>query len=73
MSDNSMYGKASKRHLKVYRGHYLRKHRRIFIPHPVIRLSGLYLVNLNFQIGDTIEICAEYGVITIIKVNPENA
>jgi hypothetical protein len=72
MSHSSTNGKASKRHLKVYRGHFQLGHRHTFKSHPVIRLGGLYLTHLDFQIGDAIEVSTEQGRIIITKVNPAN-
>ncbi|MCX6350639.1 MAG: hypothetical protein NTX03_02130 [Bacteroidetes bacterium] len=36
---------------------------------PMIRLSGKYLIEKNFKVGDSIEVCIEQGKITIIKLN----
>ena len=64
--------KSSKRQLKVYRGHHQLRYRHTFKAHPVIRLGGLYLSQLDFQIGDAIEVTTEQGRIIITKVKPEN-
>ncbi len=37
-------------------------------PHPVIRLSGKYLENFGFVIGDTVEVYLDQNQITIKKV-----
>ena len=62
--------KLAKRQLKVYKGHYVRGYRHVYVPHPVIRIGGLYLEEFNFKIGDTLEVNVEDGLITISKVNP---
>jgi hypothetical protein len=54
----------SKRLLKVYYNHYPEAKK----PHAVIRLAGFYLSELNFQIGDSIEVLAEPGKIVITKM-----
>ena len=59
----------SKRVLKVYRGHYCSGMRNVYKPHPVIRLGGVYLSALDFQIGDVIEVKVKRGEIVITKVN----
>ncbi len=41
---------ASRRQMKVYRGHFVLKYGRVFKAHPVIRLGGIYLSALDFQI-----------------------
>jgi hypothetical protein len=41
--------------------------------YPVIRMGGIYLAKLNFEIGDTIEVIFEPGRITIMKVDIVNA
>ena len=56
-----------KRRLKVYYGHHSHSYRQ----HPVIRLAGKYLSNLDFKIGDTIEITMELGRISITKLPKE--
>jgi hypothetical protein len=53
-----------KRRLKVYYGHHSSSYRQ----HPVIRLAGKYLSNLDFKIGDTIELTMELGRISITKL-----
>lgn len=58
----------SKRLLKVYRGHYCLRYGHVYKPHPVIRLGGIYLSVLDFQIGDKIEVQTERGKIVITKV-----
>jgi len=60
----------SKRVLKVYRGHHHGSgFRNVYKPHPVIRLGGVYLSTLDFQIGDRIEVKVKRGEIVITKVN----
>ena len=56
-----------KRTMKVYYGH----HSRSFSKHPVIRLGGKYLSNMDFKIGDAIEITTEFGRISIVKIPRE--
>jgi hypothetical protein len=56
-----------KRRLKVYYGH----HGSSYKQHPVIRLAGKYLANLDFKIGDTVEISMELGRISITKILKE--
>lgn len=56
-----------KRRLKIYYGH----HGNSYKQHPVIRLAGKYLSNLDFKIGDTIEITMELGRISIAKLPTE--
>jgi len=53
-----------KRTMKVYYGH----HSHSYGQHPVIRLGGKYLANMDFKIGDTIEIIIELGRISITKL-----
>jgi len=53
----------SKRLMKVYYNHYPEAKE----PHPVIRLGGIYLSRLDFQIGDEIEVVVEPGKIVITK------
>lgn len=53
----------SKRLLKVYYNQYPEAKK----PHPVIRLGGIYLSHLDFQIGDEIEVIVEPGIIMISK------
>ena len=69
----STHRNGSKRKLKVYRGHYQLGFRRIFKPHPVIRIGGHYLTQLGFQVGDMIEVSTEKGRIVITKVNNESS
>ena len=57
----------SKRYLKVYYFH----NGFPYIPIPVIRLGGKYLSNLDFKIGDTIEVVLETGKIVMSKVAVE--
>src|SRR5436190_2243947 len=65
--DEGAKGKPAKRYLKVYRGHFpICRHR--YKAHPVIRLGGIYLAALKFQIGDAIEVATEDGRIVITKV-----
>ena len=56
-----------KRRMKVYYGHNSSSYKR----HPVIRLAGKYLSNLDFKIGDTIEITLGMGSISITKLSKE--
>jgi hypothetical protein len=60
---------SSKRVLKVYRGHHCCGRHHLYKPHPVIRLGGIYLSALDFQIGDVIEVKVKRGEIIITKVN----
>ncbi len=53
---------------KVYRGYQKRSHY-VLKEHPIIRLSGIYLSNFDFEIGDNIEVSTEKGRIVITKVN----
>jgi hypothetical protein len=55
---------SSKRFYKVYYGNYTYTNER----HPLIRLKGKYLNDLNFKIGDVIEITFEDNRIIIEKV-----
>jgi hypothetical protein len=59
----------SKRVLRVYRGHHCSSRHHLYKPHPVIRLGGVYLSALDFQIGDRIEVAVRRGEIVITKVN----
>jgi hypothetical protein len=59
--------KSSKRYLKVYYSHRsLSKHRNK--RQPLIRLEGVYLSALDFQIGDRIKVQVSRGEIVITKV-----
>ena len=49
---------------KVYYGFYPHCKK----PHPVINLKGLYLSRMNFEIGDSIDVVMEPGLITIRKI-----
>lgn len=53
-----------KRILKVYYGH----HGNSYKQHPVIRLGGDYLTQMEFKIGDAIEISMQLGQIIITKL-----
>lgn len=53
-----------KRALKIYYGH----HSHSYEPHPVIRLAGLYLSEMDFKIGDKIEVTIEREQIRIVKL-----
>ena len=53
-----------KRIMTVYYGHHSNSYKR----HPVIRLAGEYLSNVDFKIGDKIEISMEINCIVINKV-----
>ena len=69
-SDSSENTKAGNRCLKVYYGsHHGSKYSR----HPVIRLSGKYLRDFGFKIGDTIEVKLSDGRIEISKAITEKA
>ena len=57
-------GNGKKRLYKVYYGNYAYTNER----HPLIRLKGKYLNELNFKIGDVIEITFEDNRIVIEKV-----
>ena len=61
-SDNS--NGTVKRLYKVYYGNYTYTNER----HPLIRLEGKYLTDINFKIGDVIEITFEDNRIVIEKV-----
>lgn len=65
MDENNGDQKTSKRFLKVYYRHYEHSNK----PHPVIRLAGIYLSQLDFKIGDKIEVSTEPGRIVITKAN----
>ena len=56
-----------KRTLKVYYGYHCGSYKR----HPVIRLGGKYLANMDFKVGDVIEITIESGHIRIEKISNE--
>jgi len=58
-----------KRRLKIYYGHHSNSYAR----HPVIRIAGKYLAQLNFKIGDQIEVSIEQNQIRIRKVLPSEA
>lgn len=64
MSNSENSNGQSKRLYKVYYGNYTYTNER----HPLIRLKGKYLSNLNFKIGDVIEITFEDNRIIIEKV-----
>lgn len=51
------------RRLKIQYGNYANSYRRF----PVIRLAGHWLSNMDFQIGDSIEIKIEKGQLLILK------
>lgn len=51
------------RKLKVYQGH----HSGSYKPQPYIRLCGEYLRQMNFHIGDVVEIQIEHSKIVITK------
>ena len=51
---------------KVYRG-YQKRSRYVLKEHPIIRLSGIYLSDFDFKIGDKIEVSTEKGRIVITK------
>ncbi|HKR03958.1 MAG TPA: SymE family type I addiction module toxin [Bacteroidia bacterium] len=64
MSTEENSSNSSKRFYKVYYGNYTYTNER----HPLIRLKGKYLNDLNFKIGDVIEITFEDNRIIIEKV-----
>jgi hypothetical protein len=64
MSTEENANGSSKRYYKVYYGNYTYTNER----HPLIRLKGKYLNDLNFKIGDVIEITFEDNRIIIEKV-----
>ena len=64
MSSEDNSNGSVKRFYKVYYGHYTHSNER----HPLIRLKGKYLNDLNFKIGDVIEITFEDNRIVIQKV-----
>jgi hypothetical protein len=64
MAEEQNQGKPSKRLYKVYYGNYTYTNER----HPLIRLKGKYLTDLNFKIGDVVEITFEDKRIVIEKV-----
>ena len=61
-----------KRILKVYSGYYCSSIGHRYKSHPVIRLEGIYLSAIDFQIGDKIEVTTEHGRILITKAVSEN-
>lgn len=61
---NKKKGESRRRTYKVYYGNYPYTNER----HPLIRLKGKYLSNLNFKIGDSLEITFEKKRIVIEKV-----
>jgi len=65
MSTDGNCNGSSKRLYKVYYGNYTYTNER----HPLIRLKGKYLNDLNFKIGDVIEITFEDNRILIEKVS----
>ncbi len=64
MNDEILKGK---RKLKVYRG-FQKRVGYSFKEHPIIRLSGIYLSDFDFEIGDKIEVEVENGKISITKL-----
>lgn len=58
--------KGRERKLKVYYG-YGRNYRQV----PVIHLSGNYLANAGFKIGDAVDITIEDNIILISKPEPK--
>ena len=59
---------ARKKVQKVYRGYHKRADYS-YVPHPIIRLSGFYLSDFDFEIGDKIAVEIENGKIMITKLN----
>ena len=57
------------RSLKIYYAHHGNSYER----HPVIRLAGKYLAEMDFQIGDRIEVTMQKNEICIRKVLPSEA
>ncbi len=55
--------------LKIYYSHHASSNKRI----PMILLRGCYLANMNFKIGDMIEVRVEKNEISIRKVLPSEA
>jgi hypothetical protein len=64
MSMEDKSNNSVKRMYKVYYGNYTYTNER----HPLIRLKGKYLNDLNFKIGDVIEITFEDNRIVIEKL-----
>lgn len=62
---NKKKEESSKRTYKVYYGNYPYTNER----HPLIRLKGKYLNELNFKIGDVLEITFERKRIVIEKLD----
>jgi len=60
----------AKRIRKVYYGHYAHRSHWANTIYPVIRIGGKYLTELNFQVGDAIEVTFEHNKITIAKIAP---
>lgn len=53
---------------KVHRRFARRRHK--YVAHPTIRIGGIYLKALGFDIGDEIEVSCTQGRIVIVKVAP---
>jgi hypothetical protein len=66
MTEETNQNKFSKRVLKVYYTQPPFRKR-----HPLIRLCGFYLAQLDFQIGDAIEVTTERGKIVITKASEQ--
>ena len=64
MNSEDRFTPNSKRQMKVSYTHDLRTGK-----FPNIRISGKYLTDFDFEIGDTIELKVEMGRITITKVS----
>jgi hypothetical protein len=58
----------SRRKLKVYSG----RHTGSYKARPYIRLCGDYLQQMNFSIGDFVEIQIEHSRIVIQKIEPKD-
>lgn len=59
-----MNGTIRKRRLKIYCGYHSNSDKQ----RPVIRLCGDYLSNMDFKIGDSVEITIHKECITITKI-----
>ena len=62
-----MSASANKRRLKIYYGYNGKSNKKL----PYIRLCGDYLSQMNFKIGDEIQIIVEQNHIFISKVLPK--
>ena len=64
MNSEDRFTPNSKRLMRVSYTHHLR-----YGKFPFIRITGKYLTDFDFEIGDTIELKVEMGRITITKVS----